>query len=99
MIILCVILLIRGGLRNSVTGEHEPFYILCDHTNKWPTRTGGEVCANCGWFSKKTTEDQAILDNQCTHPREYSIFNTGKCLQRCGQCGKMVKFNSNINNM
>jgi hypothetical protein len=87
------------GLRNAQTGEHEPYYILCDHITKLPTRTGGEICGQCGWFCKKTTDDQAILDKQCKHPREYSIFNTTKQLQRCGQCGKMVKFNCNINNV
>jgi hypothetical protein len=87
------------GLRNAQTGEHEPMYTLCDHKQVWQTKNGGGICNNCGWFCKKTQEDQATLDKQCKHPREYSIYNTLKHLQRCGQCGKMIKFGCNINNM
>ena len=87
------------GLRNSQTGEHEPFYILCDHNQQWATHNGGRICASCGWFCNKTAEDQTSLDKQCPHQREYSIFNTSKRIQRCGQCSKFIKFNCNVNNM
>jgi hypothetical protein len=87
------------GLRNSETGEHEPFYLLCDHSQRMPTRNGGQICAGCGWFCMKTQDDQVQLETGCRHPREYSIFNTRKQLQMCGQCNKMVKFGCNINNM
>jgi hypothetical protein len=87
------------GLKNASTRETEPFYILCEHTKLMPTKNGSNVCANCGWFCQKTAEDQAILEKQCTHQREYSIFNTSKQLQRCGQCGKNIKYGCNINNL
>jgi len=85
------------GLKNQLTKEHDPFYILCDHTKVMTTKNGSNVCAHCGWFCKKTAHDQAILEKQCKHQREYSIFNTNKQLQRCGQCGKNVKFGCNVN--
>lgn len=87
------------GLRNGVTGEHEPFYLLCDHQQHMPTRNGGQICAKCGWFCMKTPEDQTQLETICRHPREYSMFHTRRQLQRCGQCNKMIKFGSNVNNM
>jgi hypothetical protein len=87
------------GLRNQITKEQEPFYLLCDHTKVMNTKNGSNVCAHCGWFCMKTAPDQAILEKQCKHQREYSIFNAGKQLQRCGQCGMNVKFGCNINNL
>jgi len=87
------------GLKNVITRETEPFYILCEHTKLMPTKNGSNICSNCGWFSQKTLADQAILEKQCTHQREYSIFNTSKHLQKCGQCGKNIIYGSNINNM
>ena len=87
------------GLKNAITRETEPFYILCDHSKVMATKNGSNVCAQCGWFCFKTPADQAILEKQCKHQREYSIFNTAKQLQRCGQCGKNVKYGCNINNL
>jgi len=87
------------GLKNAITRETEPFYILCAHSKIMTTKNDSNVCGHCGWFCKKTTNDQAILEKQCKHQREYSIFNTSKQLQRCGQCGKNVKYGCNINNM
>jgi hypothetical protein len=87
------------GLRNGVNGEHEPFYLLCDHAKRMQTPGGSQICAKCGWFCMKTTDDQARLEKECKHPREYSMFHTRRQLQRCGQCGKMVQFGYNINNM
>ena len=87
------------GLKNALTKETEPFYILCDHSKVMATKNDSSVCAQCGWFCYKTTADQVILEKQCKHQREYSIFNTGKQLQRCGQCGKNVKYECNINNL
>lgn len=87
------------GLRNSITREHEPFYLLCDHSRRQATVGGSQICAKCGWFALKSQTDQDRLERDCRHPREYSIFDTRKQLQRCGQCGRMVKFGCNVNNM
>jgi hypothetical protein len=87
------------GLKNQITRDHEPFYILCDHTKTIATKNGSSVCAHCGWFCKKTAPDQTILAKQCKHQREYSIFNVGKQLQQCGQCRQNVKFGCNTNNI
>ena len=87
------------GLRNSATGEHEPFYLLCDHSQRQATIGGSQICAKCGWFCLKTQQDQERLERECRHPREYSMFHTKRQLQRCGQCGKMVQFGCNVNNL
>lgn len=87
------------GLKNASTKIHEPFYILCDHSKVMKTKNDSSVCAICGWFCEKTQADQLILEKQCNHQREYSIFNCGKQIQQCGQCGKQVKFNCNMNNI
>lgn len=83
------------GLRNSATGEHEPFYLLCDHSQRITTSGGSQICAKCGWFCLKTQADQERLERECRHPKEYSMFHTRRQLQRCGQCGKMIKFQCN----
>jgi hypothetical protein len=87
------------GLRNGANGEHEPFYLLCDHNQRMQTPGGSQICAKCGWFCHKTETDQALLEKECRHPREYSMFHTRRQLQRCGQCGNMIPFGCNINNM
>ena len=66
------------GLKNAITRETEPFYILCDHSKVMPTKNGSNVCAQCGWFCHKTSADQAILEKQCKHQREYILFFQSK---------------------
>ena len=88
-----------SGLKNYITREHEPFYILCNHNKALITKNGSHVCENCGWFMLKTQPDQTILERTCKHPNQYCIINHGKQIQQCGQCAKVIKFGCNINNI
>jgi hypothetical protein len=76
------------GLKNAITKEYEPFYILCDHNKVLITKNGSNICAHCGWFCKKTAADQTILERQCQHQKEYKIYKTKGYIEICGQCGK-----------
>lgn len=81
----------HNGLKNSETRECEPFYVLCSHPRAMKTHNGSSICGHCGWFMMKTQSDQNILEANCKHPAHYCIINHAKQLQRCGQCGKVIK--------
>ena len=89
----------HNGLRNITTREIDPFYLLCDHSKFITTHNGSKICSICGWFMMKTQSDQNLLEQKCNHPFQYCILNYSKQLQRCGKCGKIMKYHCNINNL